>query len=172
MGGWKSAEKSGSNYNCIHSIINRNDIVPRVAPGFMDFKRYGVDHYLPGSNAGSIVEGSDGNKHDNEFYKTDTASYIPIYHKMLQQLVVVNNQFAFNDDFTVQGLDLRLIRKNLLFREGEKMYMDDFLDEFVKNLCEWIWDTLSTATYRVRCVIACQYSMAAQLKKRKHLGIT
>ena len=56
---------------------------------------------------------------------------------MLQQLVVVNNQFAFNDDFTVQGLDLRLIRKNLLFREGEKMYMDDFLDEFVKNLCEW-----------------------------------
>ena len=137
MGGWKSAEKSGSNYNCIHSVINRNDIVPRVAPGFMDFKRYGVDHYLPGSNAGSIVEGSDGNKHDNEFYKTDTASYIPIYHKMLQQLVVVNNQFAFNDDFTVQGLDLRLIRKNLLFREGEKMYMDDFLDEFVKNLCEW-----------------------------------
>ena len=137
MGGWKTAEKSGSDYNCIHSVINRNDIVPRVAPGFMNFKRYGVDHYLPGSDADSIVEGSDGNKHDNEFYKTDTSNYIPIYEKMIDQLVVVNNQFAFDDGFSVQGLDLRWVRTNLLFREGEKMYMDDFLDEFVKNLCEW-----------------------------------
>ncbi len=137
MGGWKTAEKSGSNYNCIHSIINRNDIVPRVAPGFMDFKRYGVDHYLPGSDAGSIVEGNDGNKHDNEFYKTDTGNYISVYQKMAEQLSVINNQFAFDDKFTVWGLDLRLLRTNLLFRRGEKMYMDDFLDEFVKNLCEW-----------------------------------
>ena len=111
--------------------------VPRVAPGFMKFKRYGVDHYIPGSDAGSIVEGSDGNKHDNEFYKTDTPRYISVYEKMMEQLVVVNNEFAFNDKFSVWGLDLRVLRTNLLFREGEKMYMDDFLDEFVKNLCEW-----------------------------------
>ena len=137
MGGWKAAEKSGSNYNCIHSVINRNDIVPRVAPGFMSFKRYGVDHYLPGSDAGSIVEGSDGNKHDNEFYKTDTAPYIPVYQKMVEHLALVNNQFAFDDDFTVWGLDLRWLRTNLIFREGEEMYMDDFLDEFVGNLCAW-----------------------------------
>ncbi len=137
MGGWDTAEKSGSNYDCIHSVINRNDIVPRVAPGFMKFKRYGVDHYLPGSEAASIVKGNDGNKYDNEFYKTDTADYVKIYEKMLEQLVLVNNNFAFNDDFSVHGLDLRWLRTNLLLREGEKMYMDDFLDEFVNNLCEW-----------------------------------
>ncbi|MBQ8693334.1 MAG: chitobiase/beta-hexosaminidase C-terminal domain-containing protein [Synergistaceae bacterium] len=137
MGGWQAAEKSGADYNCIHSVINRNDIVPRVAPGFMNFKRYGVDHYLPGSSAGAVTAGADGNKHDNEFYKTDTASYISIHEKMLTQLVVINNNFAFDDAFTVWGLDLRLLRTNLLFREGEKMYMDDFLDEFVKNLCAW-----------------------------------
>ena len=34
-------------YNNIHNIINRNDVVPLVAPECMGFSRYGVDHYLP-----------------------------------------------------------------------------------------------------------------------------
>ena len=59
-GGISSAEKSGSNYACIHSVINLTDVVPRVAPSAMGFKRYGVDHYIPGT----VSDSGDGNKHD------------------------------------------------------------------------------------------------------------
>lgn len=46
QGGIASEEKSDRDYTCIHNIIDKNDIVPYVAPSQMGFKRYGVDYYV------------------------------------------------------------------------------------------------------------------------------
>ena len=56
-GGTDAAEKltDKSKYYCIHNLINAVDLVPRVAPYQMGFKRYGVDHYIPGTDASSVV---------------------------------------------------------------------------------------------------------------------
>ena len=37
-------------YNNIFNIVNPSDIVTMVAPSYLGFTRYGVDHYLPASN--------------------------------------------------------------------------------------------------------------------------
>lgn len=44
-GGIAGQELSDRDYSCIHNIINKEDIVPYVAPEEMGFKRYGVDYY-------------------------------------------------------------------------------------------------------------------------------
>lgn len=46
MGGVKSEERSGVNYNCIHNIVNESDLITKLAPAGMGFKRYGQDHLL------------------------------------------------------------------------------------------------------------------------------
>ena len=38
-------------YFAIHNMINKIDLVPYVAPWQMGFKRYGVDHFIPGTDA-------------------------------------------------------------------------------------------------------------------------
>ena len=54
QGGTDNAEtlSDKKKYYCIHNLINKADIVPLVGPSRMGFKRYGVDHYLPGGEAG------------------------------------------------------------------------------------------------------------------------
>lgn len=37
-------------YCNIHNVINKEDIVPRVAPAELGFIRYGTAHYVPGTN--------------------------------------------------------------------------------------------------------------------------
>lgn len=37
-------------YQYIHNIINNNDPVPKVAPKYFDFTRYGIDHTIPTSS--------------------------------------------------------------------------------------------------------------------------
>ena len=44
-------EEDKSKYYCIHNMINAADLVPLVGPEEMGFKRYGVDHYIPGDDA-------------------------------------------------------------------------------------------------------------------------
>ncbi|MBP5384515.1 MAG: hypothetical protein J6Y57_06040, partial [Lachnospiraceae bacterium] len=53
MGGTDDAETLAekTKYYCIHNLVNAVDIVPLVAPKQMGFKRYGVDHYIPGTAA-------------------------------------------------------------------------------------------------------------------------
>ena len=86
MGAILSEEKFGSDYTCIHSVINRTDLVPKIAPATMGFKRYGIDHYIPGSNAAAVQTAKDGNKYDNTSYKTASAEYQTVKTKMLTQL--------------------------------------------------------------------------------------
>lgn len=50
-GGTDAAEKKDpEKYFCIHNMINAIDIVPLVATTQMGCKRYGVDHYIPGTD--------------------------------------------------------------------------------------------------------------------------
>ena len=46
QGAMKDKTSSG-NYSNIHNIINRNDIVPLVAPSVWDFRRYNSDFWIP-----------------------------------------------------------------------------------------------------------------------------
>ena len=43
----KDVDAKNSIYNNIFNIVNREDPVPRVAPGEWGYKRYGIDCYLP-----------------------------------------------------------------------------------------------------------------------------
>ncbi len=47
-------------YYSIHNIINKADLVPLVGPTKMGFKRYGVDHFIPGTAAGNVTKSSVG----------------------------------------------------------------------------------------------------------------
>ena len=138
VGGVAGEEKSGSNYNCIHSVVNRGDLVPRVAPYAMGFKRYGVDHYIPGSNPGTLQSDDYGIMYDNTYYKTTSAEYQTLKTKMLEQLFAVNPDITFSDQFAVLGLGLNETQTGYkLTPAGEQIAIDDYLDEFVTNLVSW-----------------------------------
>jgi len=55
-GGVESELKEGCNYNCIHNVYDRRDLVVFVAPTQMGFMHYGVDHFAPGTDVGEIYE--------------------------------------------------------------------------------------------------------------------
>jgi hypothetical protein len=67
-------------YSNIKNLVNKNDIVPLVAPSQMGFIRYGEDH--------TLYEGNIGNSE----YNTKKS-------KMLTQLSAVNNEIIFDDRF-------------------------------------------------------------------------
>ena len=136
IGGVASEEKSGFNYSCIHSVVNRADLVPRVAPSAMGFKRYGTDHYIPGSNPGTVQTANDGNNYDNTPYKTTSSEYQTVKTKMLDQLLAVNPiiRAIFTDTFTVMGLGLNETQTGYTLTPGESIAMEDYLDEFMTYL--------------------------------------
>ena len=132
MGGVETAKTSGANYNCIHSVINRNDLVPRVAPKKMNFIRYGVDHYIPGTEAGTVAKGTDGNQYDNTFYTASSSEYAAVKTEMLKHLAAVNSYITFNDKFTPKGLKKVILIPPV---EGNATLMNVYLDDLLDNLC-------------------------------------
>ena len=133
-GGFAGEEKSGFNYGCIHSIVNRTDLVPRVAPYAMGFKRYGTDHYIPGSNPGALQSDDYGINYDNTSYKTTSPEYQTAKTKMLAQLSAVNPNITFDDEFTILGLGLD---ENILTPGTEQIALEDYFDELITNLQTW-----------------------------------
>ncbi len=61
QGGNYAATIEGRSYSGIHNVLLSGDIVPYVAMSTMNFQRYGVDHYLGGTEAGTaskdVIEG-------------------------------------------------------------------------------------------------------------------
>ena len=100
-------------YYNIHNIINDDDIVPMVGPYEMGFTRYGVDHYVPGTDAGDTqtvkvhaLINNDSNitvtkTIDNTVVsKMDNSSlYLSQRALMLQQLKLVDDNQLYNDEF-------------------------------------------------------------------------
>ena len=171
QGGAASAELPGANYNCIHNIINPDDLVPKLFPSYMAFKRYGVDHYIPGTEAGEISNGS-----DNTFSRTAVDKSV-----MLRHLKAVNesadsshlkeqvpayglNITLLNQELTQAGADsytsgdftglfaigLHLYSKysnslDLLVPTRQSVWVNDFCDDFVGTLQSWL--TLTRSVY-------------------------
>ncbi|MBR4905585.1 MAG: hypothetical protein IKZ44_01905, partial [Clostridia bacterium] len=119
QGGTDKAEQLGSQYYyCIHNVINYADIVPLVGPTEMGFKRYGVDHFVPGTEAGQIgYRRSEAERagsysgittvtrrEDNDPILSkndsgDNAEYIALRDKMLPQLRAMDSDIVFDDYF-------------------------------------------------------------------------
>lgn len=126
---------TNSKYTCIHSVINKNDIITYVAPTAMKFQRYGIDHYVPGSDA----DYKSGNS-DNTFYQDlSSQEYINMKNKMLTQLNAVNPAMKFSDDFSSYGLNPEManIVTTKWITTGSSLRMNDFLDGFCDRLVEW-----------------------------------
>ncbi|MBO4653022.1 MAG: hypothetical protein J5649_06880 [Lachnospiraceae bacterium] len=106
-GGQKSELVAGNNYNCIHNVVNQNDIVPWTGTTEMGFIRYGVDHYIPGSNATDTRADNDGNNipEDNKAWNVGSTDYNKQKAKMLAQLAAVNPDIVFDDYFAVATIN-------------------------------------------------------------------
>ncbi len=81
-GGAEKAKISGNNYDGLHCIINKTDVVPYVAPTEMGFIHYGTVQYIPGETV-------------------ETVGYMARRARMLEQLKNVNNdiKLQFADKF-------------------------------------------------------------------------
>ncbi|MBO4901498.1 MAG: chitobiase/beta-hexosaminidase C-terminal domain-containing protein [Lachnospiraceae bacterium] len=115
MGGTDEAEQldDKTHYYCIHNLVNAVDIVPLVAPELMGFKRYGVDHYIPGKNYSSEVRskvshvnrgGASGASvittyYDNEIDYVKNGVGDTYKNKMLSQLKTIDSAIVFDDYF-------------------------------------------------------------------------
>lgn len=150
-------------YLCIHSIINKGDIVPLVAPSTMGFMRYGTDHYVPGSEAGKRIYATP-TPTDNLPYEVGSAEYNTKHGHMIGQLKAVEPRRAFSDYFETRGLDLSKLRalgvsllstvafvitvivvtvqalkekQEVVLQKGRKAQMGDFIRGVIEHTQEW-----------------------------------
>lgn len=89
-GGWKDTLKyDQEEYDCIHNIIDLADVVTKVAPQPLKFMRYGVDHYVPGSEYRGITNTND--RYDNlAYYWGMSTEYNAALEKMKIHLKAIN----------------------------------------------------------------------------------
>ena len=159
MGGVASAKVEGNNYNCIHNVVNNNDIVPWVGTTEMGFIRYGVDHYVPGSTeiSANPTDHDDENKvpvknnipEDNvpwDVEDTIHQGYGAQKKKMLEQLTAVNQDILFDDYFhqgTVNyilggiGLEDMIAQTAGTSHEDEIGTTEHFIEFFFKKMQEY-----------------------------------
>jgi len=146
----------GDEYYCIHNLINNVDVVPMVGPTLMGFKRYGVDHYLPGTDAGTVTKtekyvrrgDSSGKLVKVTTYADNTAlatkpdweglpdPYAAKKSTMLEQLAMVDSDIVFDDYFHPMALDFV---PNVKMYENGQYYgnkAEDFVADFVRFLQE------------------------------------
>lgn len=147
----KYPENLSSKYYCIHNVINYTDLVPLVGPSAMGFKRYGVDHYVPGGNAGSVshddttaARASDHEVlttittyYDNQRIETDSDAYPAARAKMLKQLPFVDPDMSFDDYFATSTVTI--IPPSLAEQEVRSGSVNEerFIRDLVEKLQEW-----------------------------------
>ena len=152
-GGTDAAEVSGNDYTCIHNMVNQVDLVPYVAPEQMGFKRYGVDHYIPGTTAGAVKKTSKGVDRqgvggpttvttyaDNDAVLTKTPAYNTQKDIMLKQLKAMDSSWDFNDAFRPKALDFLTITHGTMYvyDNGDEAnnHVEDFVADFMWLLVE------------------------------------
>ena len=133
-------------YYSIHNVINQADLVPLVAPTAMGFKRYGVDHYIPGTNAGTpriaendaVTRGGTGGPArrylyaDNYAYQTSMIQYSNA--GVIAQLRAIDPNIVFDDYFATCGMDFAPSPSIYEKSTGkvsvyEEKFIKDFLNE-------------------------------------------
>ena len=101
----------------------------------MSFQRYGVDHYIPGSDANYT-----GGNSDNIFYETNSGQYSTLKNKMLIHLAAINPNINFSDSFTTYGLDISAFsyfNETKFIKTGDSLLMNNFIDPFLDRLIDW-----------------------------------
>ena len=149
QGGTDTAEKlvDKSKYYCIHNMINKVDIVPYVAPAQMGFKRYGVDHFIPGTAAGTVKSaernvdkgGSGGPTRvttyaDNVPSYTKTDDYEAQKTRMKSRLLALNPTMVFYDYFSPKAMDFVSTSGFLhIYYDGytDSNHIEDFVEDFI-----------------------------------------
>ena len=144
MGGTDAGEHlaSKSTYYCIHNLINAVDIVPLVAPSLMGFKRYGVDHYIPGGDAASnptsasesITRSGTGGVGSRTTYKDNDRILVKqmdaaLKEKMLKQLKMVDSGILLDDYF--HPMAMNLFPSPSIYENGN--YDNNHVEEFIKD---------------------------------------
>ena len=134
MGGIKKAIEPDKDYTGIHNVINPNDLVCYVAPAEMGFIRYGVDHYVCGTEADGIHPSNlfEGTQADNFFLVT---KYDEQKQGVIDELKTMLNTEDVSDytpyDVTWKKLDLRNFE---ISNKDHGKYAVDFISQFVRNL--------------------------------------
>ncbi len=106
-------------YGNIFNIINPNDLVTKVAPTAMGFRRYGIDRVLPTKE----------NKYNS--YSKDTEAMLKQYNALESTGEYELNKFAF------KKVNLKYILpggKDVVYDSEEQMSMSAFLDDILFKL--------------------------------------
>ena len=155
QGGTDSAEtlSDKTKYYCIHNVVNAGDVVPLAGPSQMGFKRYGVDHYVPGtevqddiivSTADATLSGEEGvqvttyadNTRINS-KKGDPAGdegyedYKTRRSRMLKHLAAIDPSITYDDYFQTKGLDIAGLNFGGDAGDYEGSLREDFLIDFM-----------------------------------------
>ena len=150
QGGTDKAETLPSlsvQYDCIHNVINYADIVPLVGPSEMGFKRYGVDHFVPGTEAGRITytrttpEGAGSysgvttvtTQKDNNPIETKTSAYEALREQMLPQLRSMDSDIVFDDYFHLMEMNFisdPMFEEAGSYEPNEEWFIRSFLSVF------------------------------------------
>ena len=136
-------------YANIHNTINPGDFIPSVAPASMGFKRYGVDHYVPGTDTGEIItttkvtdNGITVTTHrDNEPYGWGNELYEDQRTLMKQHLATVDPSIIFYDYFSIVTLDyLAILSGSDMLSELDdesQIPVEEWLEIFMNDLSRW-----------------------------------
>ena len=142
-----SENKDG--YRGIHNIINKVDLTPMVAPEKMGFKRYGVDHFVPGDAAGEVkkseTKASDKNGgytitkfYDNNAWYVGDNNYLTQRKNMVKHLLYVNDTITFNDYFNEFYMTMGV--KNFITSFGDAYSFNKVDRDKTKKLETWLPD--------------------------------
>ncbi|MCR5544800.1 MAG: chitobiase/beta-hexosaminidase C-terminal domain-containing protein, partial [Eubacterium sp.] len=157
QGGVDNAEKfegdDKARYYCIHNTINYADLVPLVAPSGMGFKRYGVDHYVPGTQTlktpkkvvGTPLHAGGGIKtvtlySDNDpiytkLNGTDNPEYTSRRDKMVKQLEAIDPDYVYDDYFNIATMNF-IFGSMIQEVDGYKISEERFIRDFISQLQE------------------------------------
>ena len=152
----KQSGKTNECYFCIHNIINKVDLTPMVAPYEMKFKRYGVDHYIPGdptvkdtpqqADKPAEVETKVNDVtlyYDNDPWYVGSTQYNTQREKMVKQLLAVNDEINFSDYFkeyyiTMGRMNALINHEGYTFNKSKSnKKLENWLPEFYHKVQNW-----------------------------------
>lgn len=173
QGGMSSEIVNNTDYTSIHNTINYSDFVPYVAPVDMNFMRYGVDHFVPGSKVGkpeaytrhyagsldgsAIVDVSGDrttaqyNK-DNNWYNPEDDEYYEQRDKMLKHLYTLSETLMFDDYFHLAEINLgsALFYGFIAENGSADVTMAEFLQDFYHYFQRWTVGENARAVYSAK----------------------
>lgn len=136
-------------YANIHNIINPSDLVTLIPPKEMGFKRYGVDHYSPGTEAGEIItsvyETPTGitvtTYADSISYCVGDDDYASLRDEMLLHLARIDDKILFRDSFSLVTMDMsNVIWTGEMFtplNDGADIDASEWLEALISDLQKW-----------------------------------